>query len=210
MPPVAFVYTELHDSRPFDTLPWTDGPQTLAHIPGGLDKTWLAGLGNTSIGGIYSFDSLRSAQDYVTNAVTERARTAGLTFLSRIFDASAVNDASLEMNSPHFGATLSQSPGAFVYVEMQINLPFDQAPWRDRNPVLLQVPGLLAKTWLSGRHTNTLGGFYAFDTIANASEYALSAVPKTAAVLKAAPYVRVFDATVTETANIQFSSPFYR
>lgn len=210
MSPIAFVYTELHDSRPFDTLPWTDGPQALAQIPGALDKTWLAGLGNTSIGGFYSFDSLASAQNYVIDTVPDRARASGLTFSSRVFDATVVEDASTEMNSPHFGVTLSHVPGAFVYVEMQINLPFEQAPWRDRNPVLHQIPGLLSKTWLSGNSTNTLGGFYAFDSVESAWAFALIEVPKTAAKLRAAPYTRVFDATVTEAANRHLASPFYR
>lgn len=39
-------------------------------------------------------------------------------------------------------------PEAFVYSELQISLPFDQAPWRDINKKLKWSRGLLSKTWL--------------------------------------------------------------
>ena len=72
-----------------------------------------------------------------------------------------------------------------------------------------QQPGLLAKTWLSGLHTNTLGGVDAFDTVENAKVFALEAFPKTAAKMNAAFYTRVFDADITEEASRQMNSPYY-
>ncbi len=65
--------------------------------------------------------------------------------------------------------------------------PFDEAvPWRAMNPVLKTQPGLLAKTWLSGLHTSTPGGFYAFGTLKNATAFALDYFPSEAATLDAA------------------------
>lgn len=77
------------------------------------------------------------------------------------------------------------------------------------NPTLKQQPGLLAKTWLSGIHTGTPGGFYAFDTIENASSFAINYFPTEAAGLGAAFYTRVFDAAVVEEASRAMNSPFY-
>ena len=205
----AFVYTELQISAPFDNVPWRKVSDTIAEQPGFLSKTWLSGVGNDSVGGIYSFDSIENAQKFVTGYFPGEARNFGVAHNTWIFDAMAVKDASIDMNSPHFGAKLNQKPGAFVYTEVQINIPFEKAPWQDRNPVLKQQAGLLAKTWLSGLHTNTLGGIDAFDTLENAKNFAVDAFPKTAAGMNAAFYTRIFDANVTEEASRYLQSPFY-
>ncbi|NIZ62366.1 hypothetical protein DL239_15445 [Sedimentitalea sp. CY04] len=113
------------------------------------------------------------------------------------------------MNSPHFSGELAKPAKAFVYAEMQVSVPFENAPWRDRNPVLKTQPGLLAKTWLSGMRTNTLGGFYAFDSVETAWAYAVDVVPKTAIALQAAPYTRVFDASQSREANQYLSSAYF-
>jgi len=123
-----------------------------------------------------------------------------------VFDATLVKEASLGLNSPHFGAKPDQTPGAFVYTEVQVNVPFANAPWQERNPVLKQQPGLLAKTWLSGLHTNTLGGVDTFDTLENAKAFALDAFPQTALKMNAAFYTRVFDASVTAEASRYLNS----
>ncbi len=120
-----------------------------------------------------------------------------------------VEEASRDMHSPHFGAKLDQQPGAFVYTEIQVNVPFSESSWRSRNPILRQQPGLLAKTWLSGLHTNTLGGLYAFDTLDNAHTFTLSDFPRTVAKLNAAFYTRVFDAGLVVLASRQMRSPFF-
>lgn len=60
---------------------------------------------------------------------------------------------------------------AFVYAELQISVPFDQAPWREVNPTILQQRGVLNKTWLAGVGNDSLGGIYAFDTIGNAQKF---------------------------------------
>ena len=84
------------------------------------------------------------------------SRNFGVAQTTRLFDASVVEDASRDMGSPHFGAVPTQAPGAFVYTEVQVNVPFEKAPWQDRNPVLKQQKGLISKLWLSGLNTNTL------------------------------------------------------
>ena len=97
-----------------------------------------------------------------------------------------------------------------MYTEVQLNVtPFDNGPWRDINPKLKKQPGLLSKTWLSGLHTGTPGGFYAFDTVENAQKFAVEYFPQEAKSLNAAFYTRVFDATATEQASRAMQSPFY-
>ena len=137
-----------------------------------------------------------------------RSASFGSAHNTRVFDAEIVRDASLGLNSPHFGGVPTQKPGAFVYTEVQINVPFEKAPWRDRNPVLAQQPGLIAKTWFSGVKTNTLGGLDAFDTLENATAFALQDFPKAAKKMNSAFYTRIFDATVTEAASREMHSPY--
>lgn len=205
----AFVYTELQISVPFNDAPWRNVSDAIRGQPGFVSKTWLSGVGNNSVGGFYSFDSIENAQKFVTGYFPGEARNFGVAHNTRLFDAALVKEASLGLNSPHFGAKLDQAPGAFVYTEVQVNVPFANSPWPERNPVLKQQPGLLAKTWLSGLHTNTLGGIDTFDTLENAKAFALDAFPKTALNMNAAFYTRVFDATVTEKASRYLNSPFY-
>ncbi len=205
----AFVYSELQISVPFDQAPWKDVNLTLLQQPGLMNKTWLAGVGNHSLGGIYAFDTIEHAQEFVTRYFPNEARKFGAPQTTRIFDASIVEEASRDMNSVHFGAKATRKPGAFVYTEVQVSVPFAEAPWRDLNPILKRQPGLLHKTWLSGLHTNTLGGIYAFDTINNARNFALNYFPTETKQLNAAFYTRVFDAGVVEQASRQMHSPFF-
>ena len=88
-------------------------------------------------------------------------------------------------------------------------VPFDMVSWREINPTLKAQPGILAKTWLSGLQTNTIGGIYAFDTIENARNFALTYFPTETARMNAAFYTRVFDAGVAEEASRQLHSPFF-
>ena len=206
----AFVYTELQISVPFEQAPWREVNPTLLKQPGILNKTWLAGVGNNSLGGLYAFDSIENAQKFVTGYFPNEARKFGVAQTTRIFDAAIVEEASRDMNSVHFGAKLDRKPGAFVYTEVQVNVPFTEAPWREINQSLKKQPGLLAKTWLSGLHTNTVGGLYAFDTIENARNFALNYFPTEAANLNAAFYTRVFDASTAEEASRQMHSPFFK
>jgi hypothetical protein len=212
MPHQAYVYTELQISVPFENVPWQRINDTIRRQPGFLNKTWLAGVGNNSAGGLYTFDSIENAQKFVTGYFPDEARAFGVAQTTRVFDAAATEAASREMNSVHYGAKLDVMPGAYVYTEVQLHaLPFDEAaPWRTLNPILKRQPGLLSKTWLSGLHTGTAGGLYAFDTIENARQFAVDYFPTEAAALNAAFCTRVFDAHATEAASREINSPFYR
>jgi hypothetical protein len=99
-------------------------------------------------------------------------------------------------------------PGAFLYTELQISLPFSKVPWRDRNPILVNQPGLLNKTWLAGLDTNSVGGLYAFDTLEHAQAFAVENV-STARRMRAAHTSRVFDAAATEEASRAMKSVHY-
>jgi len=101
------------------------------------------------------------------------------------------------------------SQEAFVYTELQVNVPFDQAPWREINSRLEKQPGILSKTWLSGIHTNTVGGLYGFDTIENARKVMLDYIPTEAANFNCAFYTRIFDASEVEEASRPLHSPFF-
>ncbi len=205
----AFVYTELQISVPFEDAPWRALNPTLLKQPGILHKTWLSGVGNNSLGGIYAFDTLENARMFVTGYFPGEAKNFGVAQTTRLFDAPVVEEASRDMNSVHFGALLERNPGAFVYTEVQVNVPFKDAPWREINPILKGQPGILSKTWLSGINTNTLGGIYAFDTVENATAFALDYFPTEPAKLGAAFYTRVFDAAPVEEASRQMYSPFF-
>lgn len=205
----AFVYTELQISVPFETAPWRDVNPILLQQPGILNKTWLSGVGNNSLGGIYAFDTLENAQTFLAGYFPSEARKFGVAQTTRIFDAPIAEEASRDMDSVHFGAKLDRKPGAFVYTEIQVNVPFNKAPWREVNPAFKKQPGILSKTWLSGIHTNTLGGIYAFDTIENARAFTLTYFPTVTAGMNAAFYTRVFDAVVVEEASRQLHSPFF-
>lgn len=206
----AFVYTELQISLPFSDTPWRELNPVLLDQPGLLNKTWLSGAGNHSVGGFYTFSELRQAQSFVNDYFPAEAKKIGAPQTTRIFDGIAVKEASIDMNSPHFGTKASQEPGAYVYTEVQVGLPFGQAPWKDLNPILKAQPGLLSKTWLSGISSHTLGGLYAFDTLENAQHFAQHYFPTEAAQLKAAFTTRVFDARATKEASLEMRSPFYQ
>lgn len=94
----------------------------------------------------------------------------------------------------------------FVYTEVQLSVPFDQAPWKALNPILLKQPGLVNKTWLSGYQNNSVGGFYEFDGIENALTFAHEYFPAEAKKLGAAFTLRIFNGDVVETASRELHS----
>lgn len=207
--PKAFVYTEVQNSVEFEILDLDKTNEEISKQPGFLYKTWLSGLRNNSVGGFYAFDSLENAQKYVTEYFANVNRKQGSGYTTRIFDAAVVEEASRGMGSVDFGGKLPTKPAAFVYTEIQVSIPFNKYPWRQRNPILRKQPGFLAKTWLSGINTNTVGGFYAFDSLENAKRFALEDFPKAAAKYQAATYVRIFDAGVTEDECRKMHSPYF-
>jgi hypothetical protein len=204
----AFVYTELQNSTPFDSAPWRELNPVILEQPGFRNKTWLYGV-NQSVGGFYEFDSIENAKKFVTGYFPGEARKFGVAQTTRVFDGDAVEEASRYLNSVHFGGEVTQRPGAYVYTEGQISAPFHQAPWRDMNPILKSQPGLLHKTWLSGVHTGSVGGFYAFDSIDNATSFVTDYFPTETAALDIAYTTRIFDAGPVEAASRGVRSHFY-
>lgn len=204
----AFVYTELQNALPFDQAPWRERNPVILEQPGFRNKTWLWGV-NQSIGGFYEFDSIENAKKFVTGYFPGEARKLGVAQTTRVFDGDVVEEASRYLNSVHFGGQVTRRPGAFVYTEGQISAPFDQAPWRDMNPILKAQPGLLHKTWLSGVHTGSVGGFYAFDTLENATRFVTDYFPTETAALNIAYTTRIFDAGPVEAASRGTRSHFF-
>lgn len=211
MKPKAYVYTELQMSVPFKDVPWQRINVDIKKQPGFINKTWLSGAGNNSGGGFYAFDSIENAQKFVTGYFPFEAKSFGVAQTTKIFDADATEEASRDMNSMHYDGKVDREPGAFVYTEVQLHaVPFNTtAPWLKLNATLKKQPGLMAKTWLSGFHSGTLGGFYAFDTVENARNFAVNYFPTEALELNAAFSTLVFDASATESASRDMNSPFY-
>ena len=205
----AFVYTELQILRPFTENVWRESNPELLALPGFVNKTWLAGVNSHSTGGFYEFNSIENARHFAVTVFPGRARAQGVAQTTRIFDAQVVEEASRELNSVHFGGRLETKPGGFVYTEAQIGVAFDKAPWREMNPVLKSQPGLLAKTWLSGVGNQSVGGFYAFDTLDNATRFATDYFPTEAQALGVAFTTRLFDASLVEAASRPMRSPFF-
>jgi hypothetical protein len=98
----------------------------------------------------------------------------------------------------------------FVYTEVQLSIPFDQAPWRELNPILLQQPGLVNKTWLSGYQNNSVGGIYEFNDIENAFKFAHEYFPAEAKKLGAPFTLRIFNGDVVEEASRQMNSVHFK
>lgn len=71
------------------------------------------------------------------------------------------------------------------------------------------VPGLRSKTWLSGIGTHSVGGFYEFDTVANARAYAEGMLAQFAKAANASLTVKLFDGEVVAEASRGMNSPFY-
>lgn len=205
----ALLYTELQIAAQIADAPWQEINARIKSKPGFINKTWLAGVGNASLGGLYQFESIETAQEFAREYFPTEARSFGVPQTTRIFDAEVVADASKDMFSPHFGAQSNATPGAYVYTEVQVSVPFSKVPWQERNEALKKIPGLISKTWLSGIHTQTLGGLDAFDTIENARAFAIDIFPETAAKMNAAYTTRLFDAAATEEASRDMGSPFY-
>lgn len=107
-------------------------------------------------------------------------------------------------------AFADQKPhGAYVYTELQISVPFAQVPWEKINANIRLQPGFINKTWLSGTSNQSAGGFYTFQTIADAQRFVTEYFPAEAAGFGVAQTTRIFDATATAAASIDMNSVFY-
>ena len=74
----AFVYTETQANMPFDQVPWDGVNENIARQPGFIDKTWLSGLNTNSVGGLYSFASVKDAVAFCTGFFPDLARALGV------------------------------------------------------------------------------------------------------------------------------------
>lgn len=97
----------------------------------------------------------------------------------------------------------------FVYTEVQIAVPFTEMPWEEVNTKLLSVKGLIRKTWLSGVGSQSVGGFYEFDSLENAQDFAWNIFPMEPRQLGASFTTKIFDGDVVEEASIGMKSPHY-
>ena len=99
--------------------------------------------------------------------------------------------------------------GAYVYSELQAAIPFDQLDWPSINSKIREQPGLLNKTWLSGVGTQSVGGFYCFDTVENAQRFVTSYFPDEASARGVPQVTKIFDAAATESASRTMNSVYY-
>lgn len=97
----------------------------------------------------------------------------------------------------------------FLYAEIQVSVPFEKIDWEPINVAIKKNPGLKSKTWLSGVNTHTLGGFYEFDSLANAQSYAENYLAPAAKQVGGSLSVKLFNGDVTEAASRGMNSPYY-
>jgi len=105
---------------------------------------------------------------------------------------------------------MSNPSRVFLYAEFQASVPFGEGVWKEANPAMHTVPGLRSKTWLSGIHTHSVGGFYEFDSVENARAYAEGMLAGFAKGANASLTVKLFDGDVVAVASHGMNSPFYR
>jgi hypothetical protein len=97
----------------------------------------------------------------------------------------------------------------YLYAEYQVSIPFNKIDWAPINVEMKKFPGLISKTWLSGANTHSVGGFYAFDTLANAQAYIDGLLIPFAAKVGGNLSTRLFDADATREASIGIASPYF-
>jgi hypothetical protein len=97
----------------------------------------------------------------------------------------------------------------FLYAEIQVSIPFERLPWEEIDAAMKKNPGLKSKTWLSGINTDTIGGFYEFDSLENAKAYAIGYLAEAAQQLGGSLTVRLYDGDVVAQASKAIHSPYY-
>jgi hypothetical protein len=104
---------------------------------------------------------------------------------------------------------MTEPTRVFLYAEFQVSVPFEERVWRDVNPVIQAVPGFRSKTWLSGIGNHSVGGFYEFDSVANARAYAEGMLSDAARRLGGTLTVKIFNGDVVAEASKGMRSPFF-
>lgn len=115
--------------------------------------------------------------------------------------AVAFSGVGMRPSIPQAQEKLVMSPKAFVYTEVAISVPFDNAPWKAINESIRQQPGFLNKTWLQGHSTQSLGGFYSFDSIENARKFVTGYFPTEPREFGVAHNTRIFNASTVKDAS---------
>lgn len=83
--------------------PWREVNTKLRkEVPGVLSKTWISGLHNKTIGGLYAFDTLENAKQFAVHTFPAEPAAMKAAFYTRIFDAKVVEKASKPLSSPFF------------------------------------------------------------------------------------------------------------
>jgi len=106
----TFLYTEVQASVPFAHFDWGQANPSIKQAPGLINKTWLSGIGNNSLGGLYLFETEDDALAFARGPFAEEARRAGAAATTRIFDAEIVAAASADLGSPFFTAQQNANP----------------------------------------------------------------------------------------------------
>ncbi|NEQ75781.1 MAG: YdhR family protein [Okeania sp. SIO2C9] len=97
----------------------------------------------------------------------------------------------------------------FIYAEYQVSIPFTEINWEPINVDMKKFPGLKSKTWLSGLNTNSVGGFYEFDSVENAQNYIDNLLIPFVKQVNGNLSVKLFDGDVTKEASLGMDSAFY-
>ncbi len=98
----VFLYAEIQVSIPFTAIDWPAINDAMRKEKGLVSKTWLSGIGTSSIGGFYEFDSIDSAKAYATGYLAAAAAQLGGSLSVKLFDGDIVEAASRGMNSPFY------------------------------------------------------------------------------------------------------------
>ena len=117
---------------------------------------------------------------------------------------------------------MAESKKIFLYVEYQASRAFETIEKEEMQTIVNdmnvyqdgkykggEVPGMVSKTWLSGYHTHSIGGFYEFKTLECLEAYVYEYLMQYAQEHHIALTYRIFDGEITREANIEMRSPFY-
>lgn len=97
----------------------------------------------------------------------------------------------------------------FVYAEYQATTDFSELNWNEVNLEMKKFKGLISKTWLSGVNTESVGGFYEFESQVDAQVYIDELLIPFSKQIGGNLTVKLFDGEVVKEASLGMSSPFY-
>lgn len=99
----VFLYGEFQTAvKPFSKEVWGQVNDQLKDVKGLIRKTWLIGVGTNTVGGFYEFDSEENARVFATGIYAQQAAYMGASLTVKLFDGDAGEEASRDMNSPHY------------------------------------------------------------------------------------------------------------